>query len=139
MAGKKKMQAVWYMVFGLEKTGDLVRSVGGRGSLKRRKLRYERRKEAFRRRVRRTEGRRLRFGPRTVPIVGIMKPRRDFSPFQPYARAHGETISRMTDCANPLAAGLARSASPQSHVVTERGRPEKGPWMGPVAAVISIA
>lgn len=74
-------------------------------------------------------------------IVGIMKPRRDFSPFQPYARAraHGETISRMTDCANPLAAGLARRASPQSHVVTERGRPEKGPWMGPVAAVISIA
>lgn len=73
-----------------------------------------------------------------------MKPRRNLSPFQPYTRAqaYGETISRMTDCANPLVAGLARSASPQSHVVTERrGRRggDHGWGEGPVAAVISIA
>lgn len=38
-----------------------------------------------------------------------------FLPFQ----LRGGTISRMTDCAIPLAAGIARSAASPSHVVTE--------------------
>lgn len=56
----------------------------------------------WRRRARRSGGEdcALDRGPGT--IVEIMKPRRDFSLF---SRARGETISRMTDCAIPLAAG----------------------------------
>lgn len=104
------------MVFGLEKTVEF------RWGLKGRKLRYESAKAPGRDAG--EEGHEgaaggggrdcaLDRGPGT--IVEIMKPRRDFSLF---SHARGETISRMTDCAIPLAGGAARSASSRSHVVT---------------------
>lgn len=57
----------------------------------------------------------LCFGPRTRDYCRDNEAKARFLPFQPRA----ETISRMTDCAIPLAAETARSASPRSHVVTE--------------------
>lgn len=132
-SGKKKDASSigTYMVFGLEKTGGLVRGmwdeVGEKGWLEK--------EETVIRETKRPSGKgkeeeeEEEYGEwraencaldyRLVAIVGIMKARRDFSPFQSYARAHGGTISRMTDCANPLAARLARRASPRSHVVRE--------------------